>query len=366
MAGNRGHNADDRVLILRCILYVGLLLLALLPISVLLGGCFGAPSPIIDTRPSPFIVGTGSVRGFVLEPSGEKLKRFSVKVSDGVRFTFTGRPDPVRLVEPEVHASRSITVLHDFGDGRRVYAERHLRSQPIQISEAEEPNARTRAFKEKYVYLREGEFLLEEVPEGIITVVASLDGIPSEPVQVTVFPEAVAHKDVELALPVPVEFGPAIPRFVEPLDQHTPREIEAVQEAGSKGKVPILSPASVSVRLQAAPRSQGTVIKAIECRYQGKGADDLEVDWVVRVKIEPVVIPAAQDSAPGPVTTVELPIGAEPLTRLLAGSSDASAPVYPANVSVRIIDEQGFPVEVRPGQVLEIMLNIVAAPTVPK
>lgn len=324
-----------------------------------MGGCLAPSSyPFPHTKPSPFVLGTGSIRGFVLTPNGESLKGFSVKVSNGARFTFTGQPAPHRLVDPEVDDPRSITVLHDFGDGRSVHAERQLRSKPIPVSEADEPDAQARAFKEKYVYLREGEFLLEDVPEGIVTLVASLGGVSSEPVQVTVFPEAVAHMDVELTLPVPVDSGSEPPRFVVPLDHHTLPEIEVVRAADSKSSLPTLSPASVSTRLQAAPGARGTVIAAIEYQGWGEGVGDTGVGWVVRAKIAPVVIPAAHASEPGPVAAIEVPMNDPSLLRLLAGSDDASAPVYPTKVLVRFIDEQGFPVEVSGGQTLEVVLTI--------
>lgn len=371
------------------------LILAGLTVATSLAGCDSlraqaiaqvpALQPYLGGRPtpSPFVLKTGSIRGFVFGANGASQPIPLAFVTTGSISSFAGNPieaeikkDEAGVELAEVDDGTTVTISHDFNDGKgAVLAERRLRKKPIKISESEEPDPTARAFKEKYVYLRAGEFFLEDVPEGISTVYASFGNVTSAQNPVTVFANTtVTDVNLNLFIPIPValENGDT-PRVVE-WTGLTPEtgitiKVENKQEEGaSEPTINVVynpEPPDVSIELKAPPGSGGAVITGLSIVYQWVGEDKRDGEVRAqqlgpeRIPIPPRVVAAAQPSAFGPPLNLIVPVGSATIQEIFKPFDNPktqlkSTPPGLVKASIQFIDESGFAIQSKSLEALEV------------
>lgn len=340
------------------------LVTALLATSGLAAGCEAERSvlvtsypqlaPILGGRPqpSPFKLKSGNIRGFVYGAEGPKQPIPLAFVTTGSISEFTGNPDESQVVEEEEDDGQTITVSHEFEDGTVALAERRKRKKPIE-TEDDDP------FKEKYVYLRKGEFFLEDVPEGIATLRTSFGNVESAQNQVLVHPN-VTVTDVSLNLYIPVP--------VANEDQTTPKVIEWTGSKPSTGIIldattkqttlpdgqiilePDVSykpdPPDVAIELKAPPGSGGTVITAINILYEARYANRVERKELPPIAISPIVVSAAQATSFGPPTIMTIPVGSKTLSSYFSDPDPNNQPGL-VMAYITFTGEDGFLVQAK-------------------
>lgn len=255
-------------------------------------------------------------------------------------------------------------------------AERRLRKKPILISEAEEADETARAFKQKYIYLRSGEFFLEDVPEGISTIYASFGNVTSAQNPVTVFANTtVTDVNLNLYIPIPValENGDT-PHVVEwtGLTPETGITIAVEEKAAETGAdvtttniVYKPDPPDVSVELKSPPGSGGAVITGLSIVYQWVGEDKRDGEVRAqqlgpdRIPIPPKVVAAAQPSAFGPPTLLTVPVGSATVQEIFKTfinpkTGQPATPPGLVKASIQFIDESGFAIQSKSLEALEV------------
>lgn len=308
-----------------------------------LAGCDGLPVlPAAEAPASPAPAYEGSLRGFVYGKDGRMQVLRGARVQAGPVTTLTGSPADLYHEAPDVDAVHErdgrVTVWHDFGDGISVPAER--RSRP-----GAEP-----------VYLRAGEFLLEGLPDGPVSVTASQCDMTSPPLSAHV---TAGHTTdgLALALPIaiPMENGDSsIPRVVT-WHSNSPVDGFVVSIAPGGDRLSYQpSPPNLTVTLQTPPASGGTTIAGVEIEYVWKTADGASASLKSqRLPIAPLLIPSASRSCPGAPVSLQVPLGTAELVEVFIrqGAGQVVA-------RVRFIDELGFEVQGMLLDALEVAANI--------
>lgn len=317
-------------------------------------------APILGGRPkpTPFSLKTGNIRGFVFGADGPKQPIPLAFVSTGSISTFAGNPqEPAE--EEEIDDGRQISVYHDFGDDAGpVLTERRLRKRPIQAEDE---------FASKYVYLRQGEFFLEEVPEGIATLKSSFGGVDSSANQVTVYPGVtVTDVALNLYLPIPVaNEDKSVPRVVEwtGMKPETGITVAAtIKRTDVPGSAPVTDvtitykpdPPDVAIELKSPPGSGGTVIRSVSVAYVYTtiAGERKSVLLEPPIPISPVVVPAAQATSFGPPAIITVPVGSATIRSLFQTDTEDDRPNGMIVANLRFLDEQGFEVQ---GKLLEAL-----------
>lgn len=312
-------------------------------------------APFIGGRakPSPFKLATGSVRGIVQGSDGVTPIGLAF-VTTGSISTTSSNPnghesEAVASADEKDDSKTKIYVMHDFGDGAEVICERRLRQKPGG------PNP-----FDKYVYLKQGEFFLEDVPEGYSTIRASSGGVSSQGVQVEVFAGNV-RADVKVPLyipnPIRVDGATAPPKVVDfvKAQPDTGISVTVQTKKNDDGSVEITvnykpDPPDVTIQLKAPPGSAGTVIKGINLVYSWDTIHDNHGETKpVFIPISPVVVAPAQDTAYGPPATITVPVGSAIIQEVFkqkvpAGQPNAGAADPPGMIiaTMEFVDEGGF------------------------
>lgn len=252
---------------------------------------------------------TGGVRGFVYGDA-QQTPAAGVSVSAAGRTTTTAA-----LTGPHVsadqqfdpaYATATIVVPHDFGDGAgAVDAERRLRATPL----AGSPDGR-------YVYLRRGEYFLEQLPPGSDTVSVSACGSSaSETVAVSGGRATPAHA-LTIDAPAPVMQTNGAPASVYAASLVSPASITA-----TVGKAAVQYDASdATVQLRAWPGASGCTVDLLNVTYvyADPYGEEAALPPVPR-PIAPVAVPAATHDCYGAPVTLKVPIAYSSLSDLLLG-----------------------------------------------
>lgn len=305
--------------------------------------------PIIGGRPkpSPFVLPTGNIRGIVHGKDGITQPIGMAFVTTGSVSTTAANPQQdqaIALEEETDDRKEKIYVMHDFGDGVPVLTERRLRKKPG----GPEPF-------DKYVYLRPGEFFLEDVPDGIATLTASYGGVASQKTSVEVY-AGNTRADIKIPLyipgPVQVDGSNQPPKVVDFVGTDPATGISAtvtikVNEDGTRDiQVDYKpNPPDITVKLKAPPGSAGTVIKGINLIYSwdtisGKHGETNPIN----MPISPIVIAPAQDTAYGPPSNITIPVGSAIITRIFDQVDDDGRPDPPGLIvcTMEFVDESGY------------------------
>ena len=318
------------------------LLLSFAPVS--LTGCDAIPVFPASQPPAVSVSAhEGSLRGFVYGAEGRVQVLRGARVHAGSVTTLTGSPADLYHEAPDVDAVHErdgrITVWHDFNDGLGlVPAER--RSRP-----GAEP-----------VYLRAGEFLLEGLPDGPVSVTASQCDMTSPPLSAHV---TAGHTTdgLALALPaaLPMENGDStIPRVVTwhsslPVDGFV---VSLAPEGDRLSYQP--SPPNLTVTLQTPPARRGITIVGIEIEYVWRTADGTTAAVKSqRLPIAPLLVPSASTTCPGAPVSLQVPLGTAELADVFIrqGAGQVVA-------KVRFIDQSGFEVQGMLLESLEVATNL--------
>ena len=241
-----------------------------------------------------------------------------------------------------------IYVMHNFPDDEpdkgEVACERGLRNKPG----GPDPF-------DKYVYLAQGEFFLEGVPEGIATLRASYGGVTSQGTPVDVYANNVrAGIKIPLYIPPPTQVEnstspPKVADFISVSPQTGISVTVTSKEDTDTGKITVTvdykpDPPDIQVMLKAPPGSAGTVIKGINLVYswdtiQGNHGETTPVN----IPISPVVVAPAQDTAYGPPATITVPVGSAIIQEVFKKKVN-NEPDPPGLIvaTMEFVDEQGF------------------------
>lgn len=142
------------------------------------------PTQTQKTPPPPKVAG-GAIRGRVVDNAGTPVGGAEVRVAGAKSLS----ANPIASdAAAEIDNGRTMSVMHDFGDGQgEVLAERRPRLSLTKI--------------EKYIYLRPGEFFIEGLSAGKVTVNGAFLSAVAAPVTVTVAKDKTTS-DVKLVLPI--------------------------------------------------------------------------------------------------------------------------------------------------------------------
>jgi hypothetical protein len=327
-------------------------------------------------KPSPIVLKTGNITGFVYGASGKSQPIPLAFVTTGSVSTFAGNPDKAKAVPEEEEFNEDsdankahFDVMHDFNDGNGpVETDRIIRK----TVPAEDPNAdEATNSRRQYVYLRAGEFFLEGVPEGISKLTASFGNVVSSQNPVTVYQnQLVTGVTMNLYIPEPVAVeDKRVPKVVEwtSLKPETGISVNAQvkttkTDEGLRTETTINykpDPPDVAVTLKAPPGSAGAVIKAVDIIYvyntparQSAGQPPVQIG-PVRMPIPPVVVAPAQDIAFGPPSVITIPIGSSTLRSVFRSDIPDQQPgLIVANME--FIDDAGFAVQDKSFQNLQV------------
>lgn len=326
---------------------VACLLLTLMPLG--LGGCQGLPVFAASKPSVPSGAPTyGSLRGFVYGKDGRIQPLRGARVQAGPFTTLTGRPAGLYDMDLGGKAQHEhegvVTVWHDFDDGHGpVPAER--RSHAVLGSESE-----------PYVYLRAGEFLIEGVPDGPVSLTAAICDMMSAPLSAHV---TAGHTTdgLALALPlaVPVMNGDSTFPVVVTWHSSTPEDGFVVSVAPEGDRLTYApSPPTLTVKLQAPVYSKGTTITGIEVEYVWRTAEGKTASLrSPRLPVAPLMVPPASETCPGAPVSLLVPLGtaelADAFIRQGAGQVVAK---------VRFIDEMGYEVQGMLLEALEVAVSL--------
>jgi hypothetical protein len=346
------------------------LLPALLSLAVVgsVAGCENERSILVESypqlgpfiggrpKPSPFKLATGNVRGVVHGRDGIGQPIGLAFVTTGSVSTTASNPQQDQAInadEEKDDGKEKIYVMHDFGDGTPVLTERRKRLKPG----GPEPF-------DKYVYLRPGEFFLEDVPDGIATVTASYGGVSSQQTQVEVY-AGNTRADIKIPLyipgPVQVENSNQTPKVVDFIEIDPSTGVAAsvtIKEDTENNTREITveykpDPPDVTVTLKAPPGSAGTVIRSINLIYSyDTFSGRHEETPAINLPISPHIVGPAQDTAYGPPTTIRIPVGSSVITQIF--DKEADDPPGLIICTMEFIDEQGFAVLDKNFQNLEV------------
>lgn len=326
---------------------------------------FPQAAPYVGGRPlpSPFSLKTGSIRGFVFGEQGKGQPIPLAFVTTGSISSFAGNPtEPALTAEQEEDDEEpQLSVFHDFGDGKgAVLSERRVRKKPAGPISGEDGD-----FRNKYVYLRPGEFFLEDVPEGVATLIASYGNVTSQQNPVTVYGGfTLADVTMNLRIPVPVrsEDGSTL-RLVEWTNVKPANGItvsvqvqEQTSDNGAARRDIMITykpdPPDVAFELKAPPGSGGTTIRAVDLVYSWSTLRNPapQILGPIRIPIAPTIVSAAQETAFGPPTVLTIPVGSSSLNAIFGGA-DPAAPIDPLDVpgmvvaNIEFIDDAGLVVQ---------------------
>ncbi len=325
---------------------------------------YPALGPILGGRakPSPPVIRRGSVQGFVYGAKGVEVPIPLAFVTSGGSSTLTGNPPGAEeciTTQDEADKfqddSKTIFVLHDYDDGKKeVPAERRARKFPPAIDPADE-----QGWQKRYMYLRKGEFFLENIPAGNVTLTATYGGAVSAENRTIVFanniltgialnvliPESVAAADPSLPLPRVVQWTNTRPT--------TGIVVRATVKENSEGGVSRIEtslayepdPPDIQVTLKAPPGSQGVMVNAVELTYEfttlARSLGGLPVVQYgpVRYGIPPKQIPAAQQNSFGPPEEILVPIGSSTLKSFFNAPDPKDQPAL-INVLIKFRDDE--------------------------
>lgn len=317
-------------------------------------------------KPSPFTLNTGSVRGFVFGAEGKSQPIPLAFVTTGSISSFAGNPiEPGLASNQEEDDEELVYVMHDFGDGAgEVLTERRLRKKPAGPVDGDDGD-----FRNKYVYLRPGEFFLEDVPEGVVTLKASYGNVVSQQNPVTVY-GGFTLADVLMNVPLPRRVAPPDDQpdlilrpvewtSVQPKNGITVSvQIQDTTSDSGQSKRDVLitykpDPPDVAFELKAPPGSAGTTIRALDVVYTWTTTNNPKGDFLgpIRIPIAPAVISPAQETAFGPPTIVTVPVGSSVLTAIFAGGRAPGEAVEAGDIpglvvaNIEFIDEDGTAVK---------------------
>jgi hypothetical protein len=307
--------------------------------------------PIIGGRPqpSPFKLATGNIRGIVHGKDGISQPIGMAFVTTGSVSCTAANPQPDQTIpsaDDKDDGKEKIFVMHDFGDGAgEVATERRLRQK------AGGPN-----WQDKYVYLKQGEFFLEGVPEGYATLRASYGGVNSQGTQVEVYANNV-RADIKIPLyipgPVQVDGSNTPPKVVDFVGSKPDTGISVTVQTkkNDDGSTEVTvnykpDPPDVTVNLKAPPGSAGTVIKGINLVYSWDTISGRHGETTpVNIPISPVVVAPAQDTAYGPPATITVPVGSAIIQEVFKQKNPATNNTDPPGLiiaTMEFVDEQGF------------------------
>jgi hypothetical protein len=253
------------------------------------------------------------------------------------------------------NANRTLWVMHDFHDGDGpVATERRVRKHALGGDR-----------HGRYAYMRAGEFLLEDVPAGPVTLTTDgycgVAGVP-QPLVVAADQEL---SGVRLAVDVRevVSSGSVRPPHLVTWAGTTPDVLAfAVQDAGTDHpKASLAGPAKL--QLAAAAYSQALAIKAVDLVWtwstpaRQAAGEPMRQAGHLRLPVD-VHVPTATGECPGASVSCEVELGGPDLSAIF---QDADAPgLVIANLA--FVDEQGFAVLDRNYQPLQIEVPLVRTP----
>lgn len=211
-------------------------------------------------------------------------------------------------------------------------------------SPSAKPEGPAGAVHGRYVYLRGGEFFLEDLPAGPLVLTADACGKtgPAQPVVVAADQEL---PDVLLAgpRPEPVASGSTHPHMVEWAGTRPQALTFHVQDAGTaSARTSFDGTDTANVDLVAPAGSGATPIKGVDIVLTWTTATDPTVHQGAHERYPvDVVLAAANGSCPGPATTLQVTLGAIDLAAIFKG------PDLPGLVTANLefIDDQGFAVQ---------------------
>lgn len=311
-----------------------------------LTGCDSQPTAAASRPTTPAYSSTteGGLRGFVYGKEGLHQPLRGARVQAGHLTTLTGRPADVYglgLSEGQVHEAEGVeTVLHDFEDRHGpVGAERRLDEDG-----------------QSYIYLRAGEFAFTRLPDGPVSLAASLCDMTSAPLLAHV----TAGRSIDglaLALPQYIMVQNGDSTFPQVVTWKSTEPVEGFVvslAADGEGLVYTPSPPNLTATLQTPVGSRGTTITGIEIEYTWLRADgQLSSLKAARLPIAPLMIPTASLSCPGAPVRVQIPLGTGELASAFreqgAGQVVAKA---------RFFDESGFMVQGLDLDALTVATNI--------
>lgn len=356
----------------------------------LLAGCdtsdivnqYPALSPIIGPRPKarPFTLGRGHITGVVVSTEGTTLA--NAFVTTGGAYTFSAE-----LPSTEEELAVLPYVPNENNNRDRVYVENGLFINEEGVEE-EGPAFRiirkfppTNNFQDKYYFLRNGEFLLEGIPEGEALVTASFDDVVGAAQRFTIFPNFLLRDTrftLDIPEPLPTDASGRAPAIVDWSGIEPPtgitvkvlvrQTLDALQQAQTETTVTYEpESANVLVSLRSPPGSAGSFISGYTLKYttgarlpDNSNFDDGSPE--ITVPLPPTLIPPGQPKSNGPTVTLEIPIGSITLQKIFERLEELKVTPPPIiNARIGFLDRAGQ--RVKGGIVNNSLIDLVV--TVP-
>lgn len=341
---------------------VSTLTLSLVLATQTLSGCdtsdivasYPALSPIIGPRPQakPFQLGRGHIAGVVVTTDGTRLA--NAFVTTGGAFSFTAE-----LPEDQEGLDALPYVPNENDNRDRVYVENGLFVNE-NGEEEEGPAFRiirkfppSNSFQDKYYYLRNGEFLLEGIPEGESLITASFQDVQGAAQRFTIFPNFLL-RDTRFTLDLPEPLRPdasgRAPAVVDWVGIDPPtgitltvterQTLDALQQPQKETTITYEpNPPDVLVELRSPPGSAGSSISAYTIRYttglRKADGSPFDINEEIVVAIPPMLVPPGQPRGNGPKVDITIPVGSITLQRLFA-LLDREGLTPPPIISARI------------------------------
>jgi hypothetical protein len=300
-------------------------------------------APLIGRRPvgPAWKQDKGDLQGFVYGANGKSQPISLATVSAGGVSSRTGNPvNPVAAADEFTgdNANRTdLSVLHDYNDGKGpVPAQRFERKVPIGPEQ-----------RDRFYYLRKGEYLLESLPEGFANVEANYNNIRSKATKFPVYANKTSEENnLNIFIPQPVApIDGRLPNYVQWIRSEPESGITVevtpgkATETGAVEQPKITykpDPPDVAVTLKAPPGSGGATIRYIDVQYSWNtlaSPDKMELP-PIRISIPPVIVPPAQDFTFGPPAIIRVPVGSASL-RAIFNTTDAQQ--QPGLITAKII-----------------------------
>jgi hypothetical protein len=316
-------------------------------------------SPIIGPRPKakPFSLARGHIAGRVVSTAG-----FPV----GNAFVTTGGASTFSAFVPETEAELDTLtfVLNENNNLDRVYVEDASFTNDRGEEELVPAFRIIRKFpsgnslNEKYYYLRNGEFLLEGIPEGEALVTASFNDVTAAAQRFTIFPNfLMLDTSFTLDIPVPLEPDATTGRLPEVVDwaglepetgltvRQTVRIIPdpVTQLQLREVTVNYLPSENIIISLRSPPGSAGSFISAYELSYRVGN----EERGTTRVPTSPRLVQPGGPRNSGPVEELEIPVGSVTLQSIVASFVGKNPPEDPPPIivaNIRFFNRQNQPI----------------------
>lgn len=297
---------------------------------------YPALSPIIGPRPKakPFTLGRGHLTGVVVSTEGTTLG--NAFVTTGGAFTFSAElPSTQEELDALTYTENRNNNLDRVyvRDGLFINEEGEEETGPAFRIIRKFPPSNN--FQDKYYYLRNGEFLLEGIPEGEALVTASFDDVVGAAQRFTIFPNFLLRDTrftLDLPEPLPADSAGRSPPVVDwaDLEPKTGVSLKVIQRKGLDALQQETTETTVTyepesgnvvVSLRSPPGSAGSFISAYTLTYttsatleDGTKFDD-RIPTIV-IPVPPTLIPPGQPKNNGPTVKIVIPVGSITLQKI--------------------------------------------------